>query len=228
MLLLQVSPAPLFGRPDVRDSPDERRSLLESALSRNSALARDSPDERRSLLESALSQNSALVQDSPDVRRSPPESASLRNFARARGSPDERRSPSEFALSRNSARAWDSLDARRSSSESASSRNSARARGSPDARRSPSESALLRNSARAQPFVRSVSVLFRRSDRLGQYFAFLPLGTPFLRPAIQAGFGRSFDRCYDYVKHRERGKRGRHYALNYSGEGVSLLYFLGV
>ena len=206
MLLLQVSPAPLFGRPDVRDLPDERRSPPESALSLNSALVRDSPDEQRSPSESALS----------------------RNFARARGSPDERRSPSESALSRNSARARDSPDERRSPSEFALSRNSARARDLSDERRSPSESALLRNSARAQPFVRSVSVLFRRSDRLGQCFAFLPLGTPFLRPAIQAGFGRSFDRCYDYVKHRERGKRGRHYALNYSGEGVSLLYFLGV
>lgn len=184
MLLLQVSAAPLFGRPDVRDLPDERRSPPESALSRNSALAQDSPDERRSPPGFALSQNSARARDSPDERRLPPVSVSSQNSARARDSPDARRSPTEFALSQ--------------------------------------------NSARVQPFVRSESVLFRRSDRLGQCFAFLPLGTPFLRPAIQAGFGRSFDRCYDYVKHRERGKRGRHYALNYSGEGVSLLYLLGV
>ena len=206
MLLLQVSAAPLFGRPDVRDLPDERRSPQESALSLNSALARDLPDERRSPPESALSLNSALARDSPDERRSLSESALSQNSARARDLPDERRSPPESVLSLNSAFVRDS----------------------PDERRSPSEFALSRNFARAQPFVRSVSVLFRRSDRLGQCFAFLPLGTPFLRPAIQAGFGRSFDRCYDYVKHRERGKRGRHYALNYSGEGVSLLYFLGV
>ncbi len=206
MLLLQVSPAPLFGRPDVRDLPDERRSPPGSALSLNSALARDSPDERRSLSEFALSQNSARARGSPDERRSPPGFALSQNSARARGSPDERRSPTGSVLLRNSARARDS----------------------PDARRLLLGFALSQNSARAQHFVRSESVLFRRSDRLGQCFAFLPLGTPFLRPAIQAGFGRSFDRCYDYVKHRERGKRGRHYALNYSGEGVSLLYFLGV
>ena len=206
MLLLQVSPAPLFGRPDVRDSPDARRSPPGSASLRNSARA----------------------WDSSDARRLPPESALSRNSARARGSPDARRLPSESVSLRNSARARDSPDARRSPSESASSRNSACARDLSGARRLPSGSVLSQNSARAQPFVQSVSVLFRRSDRLGQCFAFLPLGTPFLRPAIQAGFGRSFDRCYDYVKHRERGKRGRHYALNYSGEGVSLLYFLGV